>query len=214
MTRIQDYIRSLTPFLGVSPDRLIPLIEKVRLEFKVYDKGDRILYPGMKAHNLFLLLNGHVVIEREPYDGVRVSWKVPEGQPIDLPAMYGLSQSHGLTARAVDRAEVVSIDKAQFRHLYEAEPIILINLINSLGRAASYPPVISGDNGFDLWINSLSTTYGGNSPIRVDVKLQRLSEILSIPLDTLKDHLDERHRRGMIKWVPEENAMFFRPQRT
>ncbi len=206
MLRIQNYIRSLSPFLGVSPERLIPLFEKVRLEFESYEKDDRILYPGMPADRVTILLNGPVVYEREHIEGVRVSWEVSEGQPLDLPALFSLNRCHDLTARAQDRVNVVAIDRTQFRRLYEAEPIILINLLNILGRAANTPQAITGSNVVEFWLNSLSR-IGTDNPVRVEVTLERMSEILSTPVDTLKQNLKECIRKGMISWLPTQNAI-------
>ncbi len=207
-----DFIRSLSPFIGVSPERLLSLIEKICLEFKVHEKGDEIIRPGMPADQVIILLKGEVIMERCPVAGVSVFWKIPEYNPVDLPALYGLDQKHHVRALCGERSEFVVVPKTDFRRMYEQEPIILLNLLNSLGRAASVPDMVEESNTVGMWIQSLAAlTFG--TPAHITVSLDRLSSLLSLSTDLISGQLDALHREGSIKWVPETDSIYI-PSKT
>ena len=114
MSRLNNLLLSMTPFLGISSERLMSLIEKVCLEFRTFREGDLIITPGMEADRLFLLLNGMVLIEREPVADIKVSWILKTSDPIDLPALFSLSLRHFVTVKALSHVEVVSMSREEF----------------------------------------------------------------------------------------------------
>lgn len=205
MNQEGNYILNMPPFLGVSRERLMSLIERICLEFKTYNAGETILYPGMEARRLMLLLKGPVVIEREPVNGIKVCWKLKEGNPIDLPALFSLSLSHSITAKALGKVEIVAIDRLDFRKMYEVEPVILINLLNILGRAAS-SSMAAGDDIVEFWIRNLSEIESTNA-VKLVSSLKRIGELTSSSPDAVKDKLEHLEQQGLITWLRDEHAI-------
>lgn len=202
----------MTPFLGVSSERLMELIEKICLEFVSYKKGETIIYPGMEAKRLLLLLNGSVLMERELVSEVKVSWHQKVFHPIDMPALFSLSLRHAVKAIALDKVNLISIDRDDFRRMYETEPIILMNLLNTLGRAASLYLPAEFSNLVEYWLVDLANVESAG-PVRVDSNLKRIGELLSLPVNDVASLMDELERKGVVKWLRDEHAVLIRDRK-
>lgn len=186
----------------------MPLIEKVRLEFSSFKDGEVILEPNSTADKIIIPIQGRVEMEYCPIDGVSMEWTAQENSPLDLLSIFSVSQSHLFGARARGSVSTVSVGKAQFRKLYQSQPIILQNILNIVGRAASLMPIAPMGNTISLWVQSCAR-IARTQYVKILTTTDRLTELLSMNSETLFNQLKELSTNKHIEYELSRDHLVF-----
>lgn len=132
-TTMYDNLLQLPLFQGLSKNDMTTIIEKVKLHFLTYKKGETILQQGDPCDQLCFLLNGVVMVQtKDAHHDFSLSEILKEPYIIEPQSVFGMHTQYTATYLAHTPVNVMTIDKSFiFSELCKHE-IFRINYLNIL----------------------------------------------------------------------------------
>lgn len=128
-----DNLLLLPLFQGLSKNDLTTIIEKVKLNFLTYQKGDTIVRQGDPCHQLCFLLNGETTAHTKDAQHEFSLSEVLEGPYIIEPqSLFGMHPNYTSTYVANSPVSILMIDKSFIFSELNKYEIFRINYLNLL----------------------------------------------------------------------------------
>lgn len=132
-TTMYDNLLQLPLFQGLSKNDMTTIIEKVKLHFLTYKKGEIILQQGDPCNQLCFLLNGEVMAQaKDAHHDFSLSEILKAPYIIEPQSVFGMHTQYTATYLAYKPTSILTIDKSFiFSELCKHE-IFRINYLNIL----------------------------------------------------------------------------------
>lgn len=181
-----DNLLLLPLFQGLSKNDLTTIIEKVKLHFRTYQKGNVIVQQGDNCQQLCFLLDGEVMAKTQDGKyGFSLSEVLNRPYIIEPQSLFGMQTCYTATYSAKTSVHVLTIDKAFIFSELNNHEIFRINFLNILSNRCQTA-------GQKLW-NTHIGTLGEKFVNFIALRSQLLDgeKILQITMEDLADLINE-----------------------
>lgn len=132
-TTMYDKLLQLPLFQGLCKSDMTKILEKVRLNFQHFEKGERIISQGETCHELYFLLDGALIAETKDEEHQYILREDLTNPMIIEPySIYGMHTVYDSSYIAKTDVGILSIDKSYILKMLQDYPIFLLNLVNML----------------------------------------------------------------------------------
>lgn len=136
-TTMYDNLLLLPLFQGLSKNDMTTIIEKVKLHFLTYQKGETILQQGEPCNQLCFLLNGEVMVQtKDAHNDFSLSEILKEPYIIEPQSVFGMYTHYTASYLAHTPVNVMTIDKSFILSELCNHEIFRINYLNILSNRA------------------------------------------------------------------------------
>jgi CRP-like cAMP-binding protein len=128
-----DNLLQLPLFQGLSKGDLTTIIEKVKLHFLTYKKGQKIATQGESCQQLTFLLGGEITISTTDEEhGYILSENIHAPYIIEPYSLFGMHPNFSATYYTKSEAQILTIDKSYILGELDNYQIFKLNYLNLL----------------------------------------------------------------------------------
>ena len=132
-TTMYDNLLLLPLFQGLSKNDMTTIIEKVKLDFQTYPKGETIIRQGNPCEKLCFLLNGELRVQtKDAKHAYALTEIIKEPMVIEPQSLFGMQTHYTASYQAHTQVSVLMIDKAFIFSELNNYEIFRINYLNIL----------------------------------------------------------------------------------
>ena len=132
-TTMYDNLLLLPLFQGLSKNDMTTIIEKVKLDFQSYPKGETIIRQGAPCEKLCFLLNGELRVQtKDAIHAYALTEIIKEPMVIEPQSLFGMQTHYTASYQAHTQVSVLMIDKAFIFSDLNNYEIFRINYLNIL----------------------------------------------------------------------------------
>lgn len=137
MDSIYDMLRSLPLFKGISEETLSAFVERTKLHFNIYEKGDKIIDKKCKCNSVTSLLSGSIIAEHPVYSAdLVVRERLDAGRVLGIEHLFGIDTHFNFNAKAAERSGTMEFSKAVYLKLLQSSSVCMMNYLNYLSLRA------------------------------------------------------------------------------
>lgn len=205
-TTMYDKLLQLPLFQGLCKNDMTKIMEKVRLNFQHFHKGDRVFSQGDTCQELSFLLDGTLIAETIDNDNHYILTE-ELGSPfiIEPYSIYGMHTTYDSSYFANEEVGVLSIDKSYILRMLQTYPIFLLNMVNILSSRAktmrrsmwSNRIGSSADRKIVSFLNQRCVRPNGYK--KLIIRMADLSTMISEPRINVSKALNEFERLGLAE---------------
>lgn len=132
-TTMYDNLLLLPLFQGLSKNDMTTIIEKVKLDFQTYPKGETIIRQGAPCEKLCFLLNGELRVQtKDAIHAYALSEIIKEPIVIEPQSLFGMQPIYTASYMAHTQVSILMIDKSFIFSELSNHEIFRINYLNIL----------------------------------------------------------------------------------
>ncbi len=209
MPSMYDTIMDLPLFKGISTQQVSDFLEKTKLEFINYERGDTIYNRTEACTHIRYLIKGSIRLIHSHISGCcAISEILRPGCVLGAERLFGLNTIYSDTAVAETDSSILRFSKEQFLNLLDSDRIYLINVLNFLSLRAQRPVdalayLYSGTlmGHFAFWISTMTD----RDAVAVELKasVDDLSRLTSIPAEDVRYQLIRMRNKGLIAFAED-----------
>lgn len=133
MKNIAEKIKNNYLFKGLNSEDLIKLLSSTKYNINSYVKGEIIAHEEDPCNSIGLLIGGNIEIQRIYSSGKYIVLsKLIEGDVFGEAIIFSKEKSYPATVIALNKCEIIYVDKAQVLELFSREERILENFLELL----------------------------------------------------------------------------------
>lgn len=164
---------------------------------RVYTKGSVLFKEGDGGHEMFYILSGRILLEKNDGRAQRVLAELGPGQYFgEMAALIDIRRS--ATARAVEDSDLAVIDGDTFQDMMRESRGVAVHMLKEFSRRLKTSNAALEEL-TNLWIRLVIVTYFiSNSQAVITDHLPQLTEIIKKEPEVIKTILEELAGRGIL----------------
>lgn len=207
---IYEILMDLPLFKGQSYNKIYEVVGRTKLHFLKYQPGETIINAGDPCTHVKFILSGSVRSTVTNSDGrFSVSQTLTGPEVIAPQYLFGRITNYRATVKAIDTVSVLQLEKSEWMNVLAADPIVLINYLNTLSTYAqrTVDGLLAVTHGsleerLALWIVSL--TQRGGKDIVLTCRQRNLYAFFGTQRSSFIATLEGMKQRGMLDYTVHE----------
>lgn len=145
-------------FKGVGKDQISQFLEKTRIDFVNYEKGEVLSTAGSTQDIVGFVINGEIEVSHHLDNlNIEIIETRGRGSVIGAERLFGIHRNSPYMVKALSRLSLMQFSKVQYINLLESDHIYLFNYLNFLSARGqrgdeAFRSLKSNDIGSKLWL--------------------------------------------------------------
>jgi CRP-like cAMP-binding protein len=196
-------------FTGVSHQKISEIVGKHKFHFLKYSDSETIVDEGEQCTHIKTIITGEARLTiSNKSKRFRVSQTLQAPAVICPDFFFGKITHYPGVVKAVGEVGVMQIDKSDFMHIINSDPIFLFNYLNLLSMNAQLAvegvlAITSGslEQRLAYWIVALTQINGKD--IVLECRQKDMYTVFGVPRQSLIAALDNLQKQGIIEYSPQ-----------
>lgn len=210
MDNMYELLTAIPLFHGISKERMLEIVGKIRFHFLKYAENETIVTAGENCTHIKFVISGSVRQSISTEDSRFVISQTLKAPAVLSPEyIFGRLTVYPGTVTSLEPTGILQIAKADYLDMLNADPIFLFNFLNMLSMNAQKAiegvlAVATGnlEERIAFWVIAL--TQRGGSDIRLACRQRDLYSLFGVQRTSFISTLDSLKERGIIDYGQSE----------